>query len=223
MVIYSSSWKNIFSLYKIVFRGNYISIIKKIIKVLLAKKYIVKSNNSFVVYSHRRQQEDRFYGLIFNDPLQERFFKIELNEFINKIKNIDSNFKAIEQCSQVLIPTTFKHGLLTRSEFESLGYGLTKKIYHGDISKDNILKNNSKIILIDNEFEREYSATFQNLDYLINRFQKSKLSQRTDLNTWFVYLNMYCVTTHSNVLKAFEERLKNGCDIAKKLLENDEN
>tara|TARA_Y100000385_G_scaffold288878_1_gene356681 strand:+ start:5816 stop:6481 length:666 start_codon:yes stop_codon:yes gene_type:complete len=219
MVIYSSSWKNIFSLYKIVFRGNYISIIKKIIKVLLAKKNIVKTNNSFVSYSHRRQQEDRFYGLIFNDPLQERFFKIEFNEFTNKIKNIDSNFKAIEQCSQILVPISFKHGLLTRNEFESLGYGLIKKIYHGDISRDNILKNNSKIILIDNEYEREYSLTFQNLDYLINCFQKSKLSKLSDLNTWFVYLNMYCETTYSDVLNAFKERLQNGCDIAKKINE----
>ena len=219
MVIYSSSWKNIFSLYKIVFRGNYISIIKKIIKILLAKKNIVKTNNSFVAYSHRRQQEDRFYGLIFNDPLQERFFKIEFNEFTNKTQNIDSNFKAIEQCSQVLVPISFKHGLLTRNEFESLGYGLIKKSYHGDVSRDNILKDNSKIILIDNEYEREYSLTFQNLDYLINCFKKSKLSKLSDLNTWFVYLNMYCETTYNDVLNAFKERLQNGCDIAKKINE----
>ncbi len=146
------------------------------------------------------------------------FLKL-LKEFTNKIQNIDSNFKAIEQCSQILVPISFKHGLLTRNEFESLGYGLIKKIYHGDISRDNILKNNSKIILIDNEYEREYSLTFQNLDYLINCFKKSKLSKLSDLNTWFVYLNMYCETTYSDVLNAFKERLQNGCDIAKKINE----
>lgn len=221
MVVYTNSVKSLGLLTHLFFRGGFKNSVKNIIKFIQAKKKIQKENFNYVAYTHKRLQENRVYG-IFEENKKLHFFKLSEQIFL-KIFNDDNKFlKALQQESQHLIHSNYKHRILTRIEFEKLGYGIKDSNYHGDVSKGNILAYNNDIILIDNEYKGEYSMLFQNVDYLFNLFinNSGEHAKFFNFNWWFIVVQMYTETTTYELEKVFKERIKNGCRLSNKILSN---
>tara|TARA_B100000989_G_scaffold298640_1_gene288889 strand:+ start:2576 stop:3241 length:666 start_codon:yes stop_codon:yes gene_type:complete len=221
MILYSSdliSWK---FLSKLIFRGGYLRKIKNILKLIFSKKIIKKSKYKFVAYTHNRLQENRVYGIV---EIEKKlyFFKISENIFIKYFNQTNTTNEFLKDFAQDLIPNFYKHRLLSRFEFEKFGFGLKDSIYHGDISKGNILAYKDDVILIDDEYKSHYSKLFQNLDYLINVFQENNIDSKNiyNINWWFKVLQIYSVVTKDQLIEVFKKRKKNGCDFSKKIIRN---
>ena len=173
---------------------------------ICAGKYRVCSNfNVLAGYSRRRIAGDRLYVLI-DDGNGLEFIKTDMPTKEFSIETIHLAHR------NRFYGREFIHRPLNRIEFEKFGFGLTSKVYHGDLIRENVLANGKEIILIDFEFERDYSRTYQNLDYLLNRVNPTR---RVDF-IWskdkvFLLLQIYercCLQQYENALI---ERRRNGC------------
>lgn len=221
MVVYISNFQSIFLLKYLIFRGGFNRSLKNLIKILFAKKKIKKTTFKYAAFLHKRKQENRVYGIVKQEN-KSSFFKINENDFNQLFINFENNLNDILNVSEPLISKEYKHRILTRIEFEQLGYGLEDKLYHGDVSKGNILANKSKVILIDDEFKDFYSDLYQNLDYLINLFEKHNFNKKQffDFNWLFSVIQMYRETSQTEFIDTLKKRMDNGCDFATKILSN---
>ena len=154
------------------------------------------------------------YG-IYKFENKRYFFKLSEHDFFQNY-NKENFEEVIYNNSQPAINIKFKNSFVNRYEFESLGFGVSKKIYHGDLSLNNILRYKKELILIDNEFERNYSVCFQDLDYLINLYTSKKGHNKLPVNFywWYNSISIYRKYSINELKKAFEERNKNGCDLS---------
>ena len=223
MKLYYNKISSISLLRHFLFRHSFKRTIKDIIKFILSEKILCKTNSNFVCFTHKRKSEDRVYGIV-EGSTDFLFFKLSFNEFITLFKK-DENSLASHFLSvgQKLIPAYYYHDILNRKEFEGLGYGIKDAVYHGDLSKGNVLKYNEEIILIDNELQRFNSELYQNVDYLINCFYGNNYvgNKYYDLNWWLSVVQIFNPTTKEELISVFDIRLLNGCDIASKILDNE--
>lgn len=218
MILFFSSWTSLFLLRHIIFRNGTIRGVILLSKYILSKKQKLVSDLEIAAYTHKRGSENRVYGVIRNQGSLE-FFKIAEDIFktdcIDEVKLTD----IINSNGERLIDSGYKHRILTREEFEKLGYGVDKGLYHGDISKGNVFIKNDDVILIDNEFEKVYPVNYQNLDYLINALGNKRSSfPFEDLEWWLAALSIYTPITMMELIEMFEMRKDNGCDLAINIL-----
>ena len=203
-----------------IFRDSNLALLKILIKLIVSKKIRCEKSHDFVGYTHKRKAENRIYGIVRNSS-EHLFFKLSEEKFDKLFKADNKSLTDyLISIGVQLIPSQYKHDILSRSEFENLGYGLEYSFYHGDVSKGNVLKYGSNIILIDNEYEGMYSELFQNLDYLINQFYgNSRIGVKYyQLNWWLAVIQIYKPVTKEELIAVFNQRLDNGCDTANKIL-----
>ena len=191
---------------------KFVSYIRLVTSICTGNFRVCSNFNVLAGYSRRRMAGDRLYVLI-DDSNGLEFIKLdksayELSTEIIKLANRD-RFYGRE----------FLHRPLNRLEFEKFGFGSSSKVYHGDLIRENILANGEEIILIDFEFERDYSSTYQNLDYLLNRMNPTR---RVDF-IWskenvFLLLQIYEDCCLNQYEKALIERKRNGCVWANKVI-----
>ena len=218
MTVYYNRKRSIFLIYKIIFRYSFLRIIKFTIKFILSKKIKTKCNYNYAAFSHERRDENRVYGIIKTEK-GLYFFKHAQFYFESIISNQSILSRVLLLDNQRFYDLNYKHRIITRKEFESLGFGINKIIYHGDLSKENILIFKDDIILIDDEFSRSYNVVYQNLDYMINSIGKSSiLKKEYNLDFWVNLLGIYDLYTKEQVYDSFIERDLNGCDYSKKVL-----
>lgn len=168
--------------------------------------------NVLAGYSRRRIAGDRLYVLIDDDNGLE-FIKIDKAsfEFSSDIINLAKRDRFYGR--------DFIHRPLNRLQFEKFGFGLSSKVYHGDLIRENVLTNGKEIILIDFEFERDYSRTYQNLDYLLNRVNPTRRADYIwSKENVFLLLQIYEKCSLNQYEKALIERKRNGCVWANKVI-----
>lgn len=220
MKLYYNKISSIRLLKHLIFRSSAVSTIKRLIKLLMAKKVKCKTSVDFVGFTHKRKAENRVYGIVMNSV--EFFFFKESEDKFNELLNKDIHklINHLFSIGEKLIPTDYKHNVLSRTEFESIGYGLKDSFYHGDVSKGNVLKYKGDVILIDNEFEGVYSELYQNIDYFINYFYGNNRigGNYYNFNWWYSVVQIYKPISKEELVSVFNHRLRNGCDIANKIL-----
>lgn len=189
-----------------------VSYIRLVFSICTGNFRVCSNFNVLAGYSRRRMAGDRFYVLI-DDGNGLGFIKIDKASF--------------EFCSDIIklakrdrfYGRDYIHRPLNRPEFEKFGFGLSSKVYHGDLIRENVLVNGKEIILIDFEFERVYSKTYQNLDYLLNRMNPTR---RADFiwskDNVFRLLQIYEDCCSHQYEKALIERKRNGCVWANKVI-----
>lgn len=220
MTVYYNKISSIVLLQNLIFRGGLYRSLVFFVKFIFASKRNIGGDFDFVCYTHNRKSENRIYGISRNNA-PPKFFKVSEENFITNFNNKSKVKDLIHRNSQNLIGSDYKHRILKRKEFEDLGYGIKDSIYHGDLSKGNILVKGEKIKLIDNEFEDNYSKNYQNLDYLINSLGEAlDLKSITDIDWWYSAANIYYPVTKEEISKVFKRRKNNGCDLATKILES---
>lgn len=168
--------------------------------------------NVLAGYSRRRMAGDRLYVLIDDDNGLE-FIKIDKASF-----ELSSDIINLAKRDR-FYGRDFKHRPLNRLQFEKFGFGLSTKVYHGDLIRENVLTNGKEIILIDFEFERDYSRTYQNLDYLLNRVNPTRRADYIwSKENVFLLLQIYEECCLNQYEKALIERKRNGCVWANKVI-----
>jgi hypothetical protein len=219
MIVYSSNLRSYKYLLKLIFRSSFKKSIKNVIKIIAANKKTKNAKYNYVAFTHKRSQENRVYGILERDE-NLFFFKVSEKKFNSIFENIQNNIESLFDVSEKLIPSYYKHRILSRIEFENLGFGLKKTIYHGDISKGNILVYKNDIKLIDDEYKGTYTELYQNVDYLINLFEYHKIEDDKfyDINWWHIIVQMYSETDKKEVINVFKKRLLNGCNFSSKIV-----
>ena len=189
-----------------------VSYIRLVFSICTGNFRVCSNFNVLAGYSRRRMAGDRLYVLI-DDSNGLEFIKIDKAAY-------ESSSDIINLAKRdIFYGREFIHRPLNRLEFEKFGYGLSSKRYHGDLIRENVLVNGKEIILIDFEFERDYTSTYQNLDYLLNRMNPTR---RADF-IWskenvFLLLQIYEGCCLNQYEKALIERKRNGCIWANKLI-----
>ena len=156
MIIYHDNLRSLSLLTRFMASMNLRRRLIFIMRVLFSKKKRIKNPDRIVGYSYKRSEGNRIYWIT----------KMNSDIFFSKTAEGD------------LVPLDWKPWIrgknpsvgLNRKAFEQLGYGLTSTIYHGDMSRENILISDGQVNLIDWESAGHYSLEYQNFDYLINYY-----------------------------------------------------